>query len=203
VAYKQKLTSGGAGLTVMTPDDKAVFTINKRDGKCVPFGKVNEQVFTDAVIAEALELTKGLGYQRLGSITTVTVDKKCEEVPAEKEKDADDEKVFIGIVLSAEYREFMARYTDKNGKFSYQLMNKDLMQFAAKSSIVGKMLADKAGVEAIVSYIVNARAADLARNKGMKKETLAAFIDVLDSMETRSAFKELRAYLRTRSSKGK
>ena len=194
LAFKQKLQAGGAGITIVTPSGRAVFTINKRDGTCAPYGVVDDKTFTKAVINEALELTKGLSYRRLGMITKVYDDIHSDETPVELE--TDDEKATVDVIASVEYKEFIAQYTDKNDKFSYQLMNKDLMQFAAKSSIVRGMLDEKAKVDSIVRYIIKSKAADLARNKGMEEDMLTAFIDTFDSMNTRSAFKELNAYLR-------
>jgi len=199
MAFKQKLQSGGAGITIITTDDRATFTINKRDGTCVPYGQVNENVFTEAVVNEVLELTKGLPYRRLGKITKVHIDAPCEEAPAENE--AEDEKIDIAIITSAEYAAFIEKYSDKKGRFSHQLMNKDLMQFAAKSGVVRKKLAEKEDVDSIVRYVVKSKAADLARNKGMDDDVLTAFIETIDSICTRSAFKELNAYLRGRLSR--
>jgi len=199
VAFKQKLASGGAGITIITPDDRAVFTINKRDGTCAPYGQVNNEVFTAAIVDEVLELTRGLSYKRLGSVSKVYEDNHCDETSVDLE--VEDEKTDINVVASAEYKAFITNYTDKKGKFSYQLMNKDLMQFASKSSIVSKMLAEKTDVADIVKYIVKSKAADLARNKGMDDEMLTVFVDTFDSMDTRSAFKELRAYLRGKMSR--
>lgn len=194
LAYKQKLTAGGAGIAILTPKERAAFTINKRDGSATPYGKVDETVFTDEVVKEAIELTKGLSFKRLGAIKKVHADSHCDETSVDEE--TDDLKVEIDVMASIEYRKFIEHYTDKNGKFSYQLMNKDLIQFASKSSVITKMLAEKTDVEAIVKYAVNSKAADLARNKGMDEDLLTAFIEMFDSMNTRSAFKELRAHLR-------
>ena len=199
VAFKQKLASGGAGITIITPDDRAVFTINKRDGTCVPYGQVNSEVFSQSIIDETLELTRGLPYKRLGVVSKVYEDNHCDEGSIEQE--VEDARIEIDVVASAEYKAFLSKYTDKKDKFSYQLMNKDLMQFAAKSSIVRKMLAEKAEVDDLVRYIIKSKAADLSRNKGMDNETLNVFIDTFDSMDTRSAFKELRAYLRGKMSR--
>ena len=201
LAFKQKLTAGGAGITIMTPLDKAVFTINKRDGSCVPYGIADTETFNKTVITEALELTKGLPYRRLGVITKVYDDIHSDETSIELE--TEDEKVEIDVVASTEYKEFIAQYTDKNGRFSYQLMNKELMQFAARSSVVKKMLAEKNSADKIVKYIVKSKAADLSHNKGMDDGMLTAFIDTFDSMNTRSAFKELKAYLRSKMSRPK
>ena len=201
LAFKQKLTAGGAGITIMTPDDKAVFTINKRDGTCTPYGKVDSSTFTKNIIDEAIELTKGLPYRRLGTISKVYNDNHCDETSIELE--TEDTVAEIDVMASAEYKEFIAQYTDKNDRFSYQLMNKDLMQFAAKSSIVRKKLEDKEKTDSILRYIVNSKAADLSRKRGMSDEMLTAFIDTFDSMNTRSAFKELNAYLRGKMSRKK
>ena len=201
LTFKQKLTAGGTGITIITPDDRAVYTINKRNGSCVPYGKVNSDIFTLTVINEALELTKGLPYKRLGAISKVHLDNHFDMIPAELAEK--DDKIVIDVIESLEYKEFIAQYTDKNGKFSYQLMNKELMQFASRSSVVRKMLSEKADADSIVRYIVRSKAADLARNRGMDDETLTAFIDMFDSMNTRSAFKELTAYLREKMSRNK
>ena len=199
LSFKQKLKAGGTGITIVTPNDRAVFTINKRDGTCVPFGNVNSDVFNKDVINEALDLTKGIPYRRLGKISKVYPDTHCDESSVELE--TEDEKVEIDVVASAEYREFIAQYTDKNGKFSYRLMNKELMQFAARSSVVRKKLEDKENADEIVRYIVKSKAADLTHSRGMEEEMLTAFIDTFDSMDTRSAFKELKSYLRGKMSR--
>ena len=199
IAFKQKLQAGGAGITIITPDDKAVYTINKRDGACVPYGTVNNEVFTKTVLSEALELTKGSPYKRLGAVTKVYDDSHSDESPIETE--SEDEKTVVDVIASVEYKEFIAQYTDKNEKFSYQLMNKDLIQFASRSSVVRTMLAEKNSADSILRYVVKSKAADLARNKGMEENMLTAFIDTFDSMNTRSAFKELKAHLRGKLSK--
>ncbi|MDR2569497.1 MAG: hypothetical protein LBD23_04245 [Oscillospiraceae bacterium] len=201
MAYKQKLQAGGTGITIITPDDRATFTINKRDGSCVPYGKVNASVFTDDVISEVLELTSGLPYRRLGKVTKVHVNAPCEEAPVEQE--VDDEEFDINIISSREYAAFIEMFSDKNGKFSHQLMNKTLIQFAAKSGVVSKKLTEKENIDFIVRYVVRSKAALLARNKGMDDEMLTAFIETIDSICTRSAFKELNAYLRGRLSRKK
>ena len=199
MAFKQKLQSGGAGITIVTPDDRAAFTINKRDGSCVPFGKVDTNVFTQAVTDEVLELTKGLPYRRLGKLTKVHKDVSFEETTALHE--SEDEKTDIDVITSAEYAAFIEKFSDKKGRFSHQLMNKELMQLASKSGVVSKKIADKLDTDVIIRYIVRRKAADLTRNKGMDDDMLTAFIETFDSICTRSAFKELNAYLRGRLSR--
>ena len=201
MAYKQKLTAGGTGLAIVTPDDRAAYTINKRDGKVVPYGTVSESVFTSEVVDEALELTKGLPYRRLGKITKVYEDSRCDETLAEQE--TEDDKPSVDVIASKEYEGFIKEYTDKNGKFSYLLMNRDLMKFADRSSVVARMVAEGESGNTIIRYIVKSKAVDIARSKKMDDDFLTAFIETFDSMNTRSAFKELTAHLRAKKSKRK
>ncbi|MCL1816919.1 MAG: hypothetical protein FWG43_04890 [Clostridiales bacterium] len=204
IGYKQKLVAGGAGITIVTSEGKAVFTVNKRDGLCVPYGQVDEKVFTATVTEEVLNLTRGLPYKKLDIASKVSSDDSPIKHTAEVEMEVkEDDKDAIEVVESIEYKEFIAQYTDKADKFSYQLMNKDLIQFAAKSTIVGKMIVEKTEIETIIRYIIRSKAANLAGNNGMEDNLLTAFIETFDSMNTRSAFKELNAYLRGELSKGK
>ena len=201
LAYLQKLPSGGAGLAIMTADDRAAYTINKRDGKAVPYGTVNTAVFTGAAVDEALALTRGLPYKRLGVVTRVYDDSHCDESPAELE--IGDDQPSIDVVASKEYEGFIMEYTDRNGKFSYLVMNRDLMKFADGSKVVNKMAASGDDDDDIVRYIVRSKAVSLAGTKSMKDDFLTAFIDTFDSMNTRSAFKELKAHIRTKKRKAK
>jgi len=201
LAYKQKLVAGGAGLAIITPGERAAYTINKRDGKAVPYGPVNEIVFTDAVVNEALEATRGLPFKRLGKVTKVYDDIHCDESPAELE--TDDDKPSIDVVGSKAYLEFIMEYTDNKGQFSYQLMNRDLMKFANRSRVVGDMFAAAESDVKIMRYIVRSKAVGLAGIKSMDDDFLVAFINTFDSMNTRSAFKELNAHIRAKKSKSK
>jgi len=201
LAFKQKLAVGGTGLAIITPDDRAVFTINKRDGAAVPYGAVDTAVFTPAVVDEAMELTRGLTYKRLGSVTKVYDDSHCDETSVDLE--TGDDKPSVDVVASKEYEGFIMEYTDKNGKFSYQLMNRDLMKFVESSSVVRTMLNSGESEDAIMRYIVRSKAVSLARTKTMDDGFLTAFIETFDSMNTRSAFKELKAHIRAKKGKAK
>lgn len=195
IAYKQKLASGGAGITIITTDERAVATINKRDGKCIPYGKVDIDTFTEEVFNEAVELTQGLAYKRLPNITKMFIDCNVEEDYAGDDK---IEAVEFDVLTSDEYTALIKEYTDKNGKFSYQLMNKDLIQFAAKSKTIQNMLQEEYIPEAIVRHIVRVKASNLTKNENLSVEMITALMDTLNSMDPRSAFKELTQYLRTK-----
>jgi hypothetical protein len=203
IAYKQKLASGGAGIKIMLldRDASAVFTVDKRTGEAIPYKSYDAELFTDEAVFEALELTSGLPYTSRGNLK-ITVSKAD---AAEEEDDvAETETEKVDMVNSEEYKAFIERYSNEKGKLNYTLMNKDFIQFAGKSKIVGNMVADRAGAEDILSYIVKNRAAFLAG----KKETVsdseaAALIETLDEIDTRSAFKELSLYIKRLLAKSK
>ena len=203
IAYKQKLSAGGAGIKIFRLDQdlSAVFSIDRRSGEASPFGKYDAGMFPDEAVFEALELTTGLPYTARGKLKINYIqddgadaggdDAAAEEDVAETETEKTD------MVNSVEYLAYIERYTDEKGKMNYTLMNKDFIQFASKSKIVGNMVADKKAVEEIVLYIVQNRAAFLAEKKeSLSEKDTAALIETLDEIDPRSAFKELTAYIK-------
>jgi len=194
IAYKQKLSSGGAGIKIfrLDRDAAAVFTIDRRSGEALPYGKTDADLFPDEAVAEALEATSGLPYSARGKLNITVFEKKTD---AEDVTETETEKV--DMVDSDEYKAIIARYANEKGKLNYSLMNKDFIQFASKSKVVGDMVAAKAPVDAIVLFIVKSRATFLSNKKeSLDDSEVAALIETLDEIDPRSAFKELTAYLK-------
>jgi len=193
IAYKQKLSTGGAGIKLMRMDREAtaVGTIDKRTGDIVPYGVVDEALFPYEAFEEALELTGGLPYSARGKIKLVVSEESMEEdVP----EDAPKQKICMAD--SDEYTAIVDRYSDEKGKLNYQLMNKDFIQFASKSKTVSTMIAEKAIAEDVLVFVVKSRAAFVAGKKESLDDELAvALIETLDEIDPRSAFKELKAYI--------
>ena len=203
IAYKQKLASGGAGVKIFRLDyDKtAVFTIDKRTGDALPYGKYEEVFFPEEAVLEALELTAGLPYTARGNFRITVFEK---EAAKEAEDVEETEKEKIDMVGSVEYQALTLRYTNEKGKINYTLMNKDFIQFASKSTVVNEMIARMAEVDEILVYIVGSRAAFLAGKKDSPgDDETAALIETLDEIDPRSAFKELKAYIKRSLSKNK
>jgi len=203
VAYKQKLASGGAGIKIfrLDEDTAAVFTIDKRTGDGVPYGKYNEALFPDEAVIEALELTSGLPYTARGNIK-ITVFQEEEPKGSEDVDETETEKV--DMVGSEEYSALVQRYTNEKGKLNYTLMNKDFIQFASRSSVVSDMVRDKALVEDILLFIIKNRVALLTGNKdSLGDEEAKGLIETLDEIDPRSAFKELNAYIKRLLAKNK
>ena len=196
IAYKQKLASGGAGIKIfrLDKDAAAVFTIDKRTGDALAFGKHDDALFPDEAVLEALELTSGLPYSARGKlkVTAFTSDDA-----AGTDDVAETEKEKIDMVGSDEYQSLVTRYTNEKGKINYTLMNKDFIQFAVKSKVVSEMVSAKADVEDILLYIVKSRVAFLLGGKdALGDAETAALIETLDEIDPRSAFKELKAYIK-------
>ena len=201
IAYKQKLGAGGAGIKILLldRDASAVFTIDRRTGDVTPYGKYDDELFPDDAVYEALELTSGLPYTSRGKLKITVFDGKAgeEDVTEEEEEKAD-------MVNSAEYKALVSRYTNEKGKINYTLMNKDFIQFASKSKLVGNMLSDRAGTDDIVQYIVKSRSAELCGKKeALSDKETAALIETLDEIDPRSAFKELAAHIKRLLAKSK
>ena len=193
IAYKQKLASGGAGVKIMRMDsDKsAVYTIDKRTGESVPFGAIDEEVFPAEAFDEAIELTSGLPYSARGNIKITVFEQAPQDAVFE-----DAPKDQVDMTLSPEYAAIVERYSDEKGKLNYQLMNKDFIQFASKSKVVGDMAANMASQEEILLFIIKSRATLISGKKeSLDDESVKLLIETLDEIDPRSAFKELKAYI--------
>jgi hypothetical protein len=194
IAYKQKLSPVGAGLKILGLDQDAVgvFTIDRQGGSPQPYGKMDAALFPDEAVDEALELTQGLPYSARGKIKVSVFDEKRDQddVTLEEPQTAD-------MVNSDEYNAIVDRYRDEKGKLNYPLMNKDFIQFAAKSKTVGDMAAKRMSEDDILVHILRNRAAYLADKKdSLTEEETRALIETLDEIDPRSAFKELKNHIR-------
>ncbi|MCL2814098.1 MAG: hypothetical protein FWD23_05810 [Oscillospiraceae bacterium] len=191
IAYKQKILNGGgaAGLTVITKTDRAVVTIDKRTGDYIPYGKVDSAIFTEAVFSEAFNLTKSLPLKKQNSIKNIGLSL---EITLNDDANNEVETGEDEVLASAEYNDFLQAYTNKKDKFDFKLMNKDLIQFAAKSTSVAKMKGEKRPIDEILVYIVGQKLNTLTKGR-RTEDFVKKFIEVMDAMETRSAFKELKA----------
>ncbi|MCL1846883.1 MAG: hypothetical protein FWF91_02820 [Coriobacteriia bacterium] len=193
IAYKQKLNAGGAGIKIlrMDGDYSAVCSIDKRTGDMIPYGRIDESLFPFEAFDEAFELTNSLPYSARGSIkvTPIQIDEETDVV-----EDAPPEQT--DMTLSPEYQALIHRYSDEKGALNYQLMNKDFIQFAAKSKVVSDMVGAGAGRDEILAFIVKSRATVLANQReSLDDASVELLIETLDEIDPRSAFKELKAHI--------
>jgi len=197
IAYKQKLSAGGSGLKLQRLDLEAaaVFTLDRRTAEAIPYGTYDVSLFPEEAVQEALDLTLGLPYASRGKIVV----KGNASLAAETEDVTEDQEEAVDMVDSDEYQAIVFRYSDERGRLNYALMNKDFIQFAAKSKVVGEMLGGNSAEEAILVFIVKSRATFLSGKKeSLTDAQVIALIESLDEIDPRSAFKELRAWIRRR-----
>ena len=195
VAFRQKLPSGGSGVTILRYDtaQPGIASISKSSGKPIPTENTKTDLFPEEAFIEAIALTAGLPYKKRGG---VRLDKKAikEIAPAA------DETVEEDVVIdTAEYQKLVDRYTDKAGKLSYELLNKDLIRFAHSSKIVREMLGEGASVKKIRTYIVCTKFRSVVGNDKLTQEQVMKMAELLDEVSPKSVFKTLDAELRRKS----
>lgn len=194
VAYRHKLPSGGSGITILRYDQQqpGIASISTKTGEPILSTNTNPKNFPLEAFEEAMELTRGMNYKKQGSIKL----KKKEIV----EEEVVEEEV---IVNEDEYQAIVAYYTDKNGNFSYDLMNKDMIQFAHSSKKVKEMIEEAKPVGRIREYIITSKFITITGNHDLTKKEALALADKLDELYPKSAFKELTEDLRRSLSKNK
>ena len=196
IAYKQKLASGGSGIKIFRIDQEAVavISIDRRTGEGQPYGAMDAKLFPEEAINEAIELTLGLPYSARGKLT-LSAFMKADASSIEDVNETETAK--IDMVGSDEYQAIVARYQNEKGKLNYTLMNKDFIQYTAKSAAVEKMLAEEASADDILRFVVKNRAAFIANKKEhISDQEADGLIETLDEINPRSAFKELVTYIR-------
>jgi hypothetical protein len=164
-----------------------------------PYGIVDEAFFPMEAFDEAFELTISLPYSARGNIALLVLeeaqpDDVSEQAPAEQ----------VDMTLSPEYQAIVERYSDEKGKLNYTLMNKDFIQFAARSKVVADMVGAGASQEDILVAILRSRATEISRQKeSLDDNSIKLLIETLDEIDPRSAFKELKAYINRLLAKNK
>ena len=194
VAYRQKLPAGGSGVTILRYGEKqcGIASISTRSGKAIPAENTPAELYPAEAFAEAVELTRGLPYKKLGKVTVLKKSFK-EAEPKEEEE--------IQVDL-ADYEKLAAKYTDKEGKLSYELINKDLIKFLKSSSVVRGLVAEQATPAKISRYIVGAKFRDITK-KDLTDKQVKLLSDMLDNVYPKGVFKELNDEIRKALGKAK
>ena len=195
-AYRQKLGSGDTGIVIVKPNGKqpGIASISKKTGEPVPAKNTNTAEYPLEAFREAMELTRGLTFRKQGNIK-VTKGMFVEPAPEVPEEPVElNERALDAI---------SAHYTDKNGKLSYDLINKELIKFAKSSSIVRKMIRDGCSVKEVREYIVLNKFRNIANNDDLSDKEVFKIVEVLDEVAEKGIFKELNEELKKMSAKNK
>jgi hypothetical protein len=189
-AYRQKLASGGSGIVILREDapQPGIASISKTSGEPIPTRNTPAKLFPKKAFREAIELTAGLPYRKRGAPALPV---PVPETPEEK-----DEPVLEAVVDSKEYEKIVDTYTDKDGKLSYALLNKDLIKFAHCSSKVRDMFCGKAAEDDVRLYIVGNKFRNITGNRNLTDAQVLKMAELLDEVSPKGVFRELNEELR-------
>lgn len=126
--------------------------------------------------------------------------KKVKEVAPETSQEVPEEEVLID---SSEYKKLVDQYSDKNGKLSYELLNRDLIRFAHSSKTVRTMLGEGAAVKKLRTYIMSSKFRSVIGNNKLTEAQVIKMADLLDEVSPKSVFKSLNGELRRLSAANK
>ena len=198
VAYRQKLNAGGSGIVILRADfaQPGIASISKTSGEAIPSANTPKDKYPKKAFQEAIALTAGMPYQKRGNVnlkSAAAPQDKAEEPEVIEEPEAIEEEV---VVDSAEYQKIVEKYTDKNGKLSYDLLNKDMIQFAHSSSTAREMIAEGKPIEEIRLYVVGKKFRSIAHNPNMTDAEVLKIVELLDEVSPKGVFKDFNADLR-------
>lgn len=182
-AYRQKLRDGKSGIVILRYDtpQPGLASVDRRTGSSEPSANTNLETFPIAAFEEAIELTSGMPYSRRGAV----------KLSSDKEAvDTDESPEELATVDSAEYEAIVKAYTNKKGELSYQLLNKDFIQFAKSSKIVSDMVASRASVDEIRDYVARVKLESLTGNRELTPAQTKRIVEMLDEVSPRYVFRE-------------
>lgn len=196
VAYRQKLTSGGSGIVIMRPEVKqpGIASISRTSGEAIVNSQTDQKKFPPEAFREAMALTAGMPYRNQKS---VRVNEAMVAIPDEEVL---EEKTELN---EAAYQKLLERYTDKNGKLSYDLINKEFIQFAHSSPIVREMIGSHLKAEVIRNYIVTNRIRNICEDESLSDEEISLMADLLDEASPKGIFRQLDEDIRQQLKKAK
>lgn len=189
-AYRQKLRGGHSGIVIMRFDTEqpGLATVDRKSGEPNPSHNTDLKLFPLEAFKEALELTSGVPYSRRGKIKL-----SGEKEDASTQEESAEE---LATVDSAEYEAIVKTYTNRKGELSYELINKDFIQFAKSSKTVSNMIANHASVDDIRDHVVKVKLESITGNRNLTVAQTQRIVEMLDEVSPRHVFKELNDEIR-------
>ena len=184
IAYRQKLMKGGSGIVIIRDDaaQPGIASISKTSGEAIPVANTPKKLYPQEAFNEAIALTAGLPYKNQGNVRL-----KGKLVSEEPAAEAEEQEEIV--VSSAEYLKVVEKYTDKNGKLSYDLLNKDMIKFAHSSSIVRKMVEEGVKPKEISAYVVGTKFRNITGNAKLTDQQVDKMVELLDEVSPKGVFK--------------
>ena len=100
------------------------------------------------------------------------------------------------VIDSKEYQLIVDTYTDKTGKLSYALLNKDMIRFMHSSSRARALIAEKSAVEDVRMYVVGTKFRGLTCNPKLTNEQVQKMVDLLDEVSPKGVLTEFNEAIR-------
>jgi len=190
VAYRRKLRGGHSGVVIMRYDtaQPGLAMLNRNSGEPDLAANVPPGLYPVEAFREALELTSGLPYGARGPVRLTAASEAPDEVE-ETEAEA-------ATVCSREYAAIVQAYTNRKGELSYDLLNKDFIQFAKSSKVVADMVTARAPVEAIRDHVVKVKLEQLTGNRSLSDAQTRAIVEMLDAVSPRNVFRAFNDEIR-------
>ena len=189
VAFRVKM-AGGPSITIQRDDyeQPGIASLSKTSGEAIPSKNTNLKMFPPEAFKEAIEKTNGLPYKKQKG---VKVEKGS--LSKKEEKEIEEEEI---IVSSEDYKKIVDKYSDRSGKLSYDLINKDFIKFAKSSSVVRDLAADGASVAKLRNYITSNKIRNITGNPNLSDKQIKKIVSLLDETYPKGIFKELNSELR-------
>ncbi len=174
---------------IVRPDIRqpGIAAFSKKTGDPVPTKNTPAEGYPAEAFMEAARLTARLPYHKQGSIRVTKKTLKEPKAPAPVEEVEVDSFV---------YQDLIDQYTDKTGKFSYDLFNKGLIRFAHRSSVVRDMIEEKESAKKIADYIFHNKVRNITKNDGLTDAEIDEIHEVLDDLNPKGLLKDLNAEIR-------
>lgn len=197
IAYRQKLPSGGSGVTILKygVEQPGIAAISKSSGEAIPSQNTNIEIYPLEAFNEAISLTVGMPYKKQKNVRVT--EEMVQEIEDEKDEVINEEIEEVEVIIdSEEYDRIVALYTDKNGKLSYDLLNRDFIQTAHSSGQVRLMIENKETADNIRFQIVKTRIRNITRNSTLTDEQIYKMIELLDEVSPKGVFNSLNNEIR-------
>jgi len=194
IAFRRKVKGGHTAIVIQRFDggQPGQGLLNRNTGDADPAHNTQPDRFPPETFAEAVELTRFLPFSARGKVNI----QGAQQIGAEPETDGEDDAEELATVCSKEYAAIVKAYTNRKGELSYELLNKDFIQFAKGSKIVSDMAANQASVEDIRDHIVKVKLENLTGNKELTDSQTRRIVEMLDEVNRKGVFKELNDEIR-------
>lgn len=194
IAFRRKVRGGHTAIVIQRFDggQPGQGLLNRNTGEADPSHNTQVERFPQEAFAEAVELTRFLPFNARGQVSVKGWDRNV----AEPEPDGEDDVEELAAVCSKEYGAIVDAYTNRKGELSYDLLNKDFIQFAKGSKLVADMVSRQASVEEIRDHIVGVKLENLTGNKELSDAQVKRIVEMLDSVSRKGVFKELNDEIR-------